>query len=92
MRLYLKAFAMACGIVWGGFLFLAAWWVWLFEGPAESNLAPFSKIYRGYRPGPVGSLIGLVWGIIDGVIGGVIFGWLYNAFSKKEKQTIQVEL
>ena len=77
MRLNIRAFALTCGLLWGGGLLLLTWWVILFDGP--STVPTFlGRIYRGYQLTPVGSVIGLVWGLVDGAIGGAIFAWLYN--------------
>jgi hypothetical protein len=32
MRLNIKAFALACGLIWGLGLFCMAWWLILLEG------------------------------------------------------------
>ena len=77
MKLNVKAFGLACGLIWGLGLFILTWWVLIFEG----NSAPptiITQVYRGYSISPVGSVIGLIWAFIDGWIGGLIFAWLYN--------------
>lgn len=78
MKLNIKAFGLACGIVWGLGIFFLTWWILFFEG---NSVGPtfLSRIYRGYTITPVGSLVGLVWAAIDGWIGGLIFAWVYNA-------------
>ena len=78
MRLNVRAFALACGLLWGAGLFLLTWWIILFDGPS-SDLTFFGRVYRGYEVTPVGSVVGLVWALVDGAIGGAIFAWLYNA-------------
>ena len=82
MKLNVKAFALACGLLWGfGLLFLAWWLMWLEEGtPAPCLL---NRMYPGYHFTPVGSLIGLGWGFVDAGIGGLIFAWLYNLLAGK---------
>lgn len=77
MKFDVKAFALACGIIWGLSLFLLTWWVIAFEG-ASGNTTPIGLVYRGYAISPAGSVIGLAWGFLDGVIGGAVFAWLYN--------------
>ena len=77
MKLNVKAFALACGLVWGLGLFLLTWWIILFDG-ATGEITTIGRIYRGFNISPVGSLIGLIWALIDGTIGGAIFAWLYN--------------
>ena len=77
MRLNVKAFALACALLWGFGLFFVTWWVMLFDG-ATGEATLVGKVYRGYNISPVGSLVGLVWALPDGLIGGAILAWLYN--------------
>lgn len=77
MKLNVKAFALACGLVWGVGLFLLTWWLIALDG-ATGETTFLGHIYRGYNVSPAGSVIGLVWAFIDGAIGGAIFAWLYN--------------
>ncbi|MBN2170615.1 MAG: bacteriophage holin [Candidatus Krumholzibacteriota bacterium] len=77
MRLNVRAFALACGLLWGVGLFLATWWIILFDGASSGSLF-LGRLYRGYTVTPIGSLIGLVWALVDGFIGGALLAWLYN--------------
>jgi hypothetical protein len=77
MKLNVKAFAMACGLIWGIGLFVVTWWIIAFEGASGDTLC-LGRVYRGYNLSPAGSFIGLIWGFVDGLIGGLIFAWLYN--------------
>ena len=77
MKLNVKAFGLACGLVWGLGLFLLTWWILAFEGNSAGPTF-IGRIYRGYTITPVGSMVGLVWGFLDGWIGGLIFAWVYN--------------
>lgn len=81
MKLNIKAFALACGIIWAVYLFLMTWWLLAFGGKPE-DLAIIGKFYFGYAVTPVGSLIGLAWGLVDGAICGAIFAWVYNRLVK----------
>ena len=83
MRLNVKAFALACGLIWGFGLFLLTWWVIAFEGTTH-DLMVIGHLYRGYDVSPAGSVIGLVWAFADGLIGGALFAWLYNYLAKGE--------
>jgi len=80
MKLNVKAFALTCGLVWGGALFLLTWWIIGFDG-TTGDPTFIAKLYRGYTISPAGSLIGLVWAFVDGAIGGAIFAWLYNCIA-----------
>jgi hypothetical protein len=77
MKLNIKAFALACGIIWGLGLFCLTWWVIAFDG-ATGEPTLIGMLYRGYNISAMGSVIGLVWGFFDGLIGGLVFAWLYN--------------
>jgi hypothetical protein len=79
MKLNIKAFALACALIWGVGLFLLTWWIIAFDG-ATGEPTLIGRIYRGYSISPLGSVIGLFWGLVDGVIGGALFAWLYNSF------------
>ena len=83
MKLDVRAFALACGLIWGVGLFLITWWIIAFEGQAAPDARPpfVGLVYRGYAFTAVGSLVGLVWAFVDGVIGGAILAWLYNRLS-----------
>jgi hypothetical protein len=82
MKLDVKAFAIACGLLMGLGLFLVTWWIILLDGPSD-RMTFIGQIYRGYGLNGLGSLAGLVWGLVDGVIGGAIFAWLYNSLAAR---------
>ncbi|HUX32558.1 MAG TPA: bacteriophage holin [Gemmatimonadaceae bacterium] len=82
MKLNVKAFGMACGLMWGLTLFIATWWVIMRTG-ASGSPTMIGRVYIGYTVSTVGSFIGLAWGLVDGWIGGMIFAWLYNWFVDK---------
>jgi len=80
MKLNVKAFALACGIIWGFGLFLLTWWIIALDGiTGEPTI--IGRLYRGYNISPGGSFIGLIWASIDGFIGGAVFAWFYNWLS-----------
>jgi hypothetical protein len=79
MKLNVKAFALAFGLIWGLGLFCLTWWIIVLDG-ATGETTIIGQVYRGFNISPIGSLIGLVWAFADGVIGGAIFAWLYNIF------------
>ncbi len=86
MKLNVKAFALASGIIWGFGLFLLTWWIIVFSG-ATCETTLIGRIYLGYRISPAGSIIGLAWAFVDGLICGAIFAWLYNLIVTKITET-----
>lgn len=77
MKLNIKAFALACGILWGLGLFLLTWWIIAFDGVTH-EVTMIGRLYRGYTISPAGSLLGLLYGFVDAFIGGAVLAWLYN--------------
>ncbi len=77
MTLDVRAFALACGILWGLGLFALTWWIIAFDG-ATGEPTFLGRLYRGYTISAAGSFVGLVWAFLDGLVGGAIFAWLYN--------------
>lgn len=84
MRLNVRAFALACGILWGLLIFSLTWWVMLIWG-AHGYLTRIGLVYLGYSLTPLGSVIGLIWGFVDGLICGAILAWLYNLIAAKSE-------
>ena len=91
LRYNIRIFAAVCGFLWGMTLFVGSLWVWLREGP-DAKALELGRFYPGYKAGPIGSLIGLIWGIIDGLIGGGLFAWLYNTLSRRTQPTIEIKV
>jgi hypothetical protein len=85
MKLNIKAFALAFGLIWGFGLFFLTWWIMAFDGATGEEMF-IGRVYRGYNISPTGSLIGLVWALIDGSIGGAIFAWLYNLIASRDSK------
>ena len=90
MKLNVKAFALACAILWGFGLFGITWWIILFSG-ATGDPTFIGRVYLGYCISPLGSLVGLVWGFVDGLIGGAIFAWLYNLITARTSGAKQAQ-
>jgi hypothetical protein len=81
VKLNVKAFGLALGIVWAVVVFLLGVLAMLFSwGAAWVEL--LSSIYIGYKMTLLGSVIGAIWGFIDAFIGGIIVAWLYNKLAK----------
>ena len=85
MKLNVKAFALACGLLWGIGLFILTWWIIAFDG-ITGEVTFIGRLYRGYNISPVGSLIGLAWAFVDGFICGAVFAWLYNLISTRSSK------
>ncbi|QHI70558.1 bacteriophage holin [Tichowtungia aerotolerans] len=82
MKLNIKAFALACGILWGVGLFALTWWIIAFDG-ITGEVTLIGRLYRGYTISPIGSLLGLVYGFCDAFIGGAILAWVYNVLATR---------
>ena len=82
MKINVKAFSFACGIVWGFGILLLTWWIIANEG-ATGEPTLIGRLYLGYTISIVGSFIGFAWAFVDGMIGGALFSWLYNLFSTR---------
>ena len=83
-RLSVKGLAVALGVVWGGaMLFVGLTACFLDWGTEFVN--SMGKFYFGFKPTPLGSLIGTVWGLADAAIGGAIIALIYNAVVGKKE-------
>ncbi|MBL7033022.1 MAG: bacteriophage holin [Candidatus Delongbacteria bacterium] len=80
MKLSVKGFGIATGLIFGCGLLFITWWIILFEGQTGDTTL-IGRVYLGYSISWGGSFFGLLWGLVDGFIGGAIFAWLYNCFS-----------
>ena len=77
MKLNVKAFALAGGILWGASMFILTWLgIWGYGSAEAAEIA--RSYYLGYAVTPIGSLIGAVYGFFDAGIGCAIFVLLYN--------------
>lgn len=85
MKLNIRTFALACGILWGLGIFFLTWWLIILENDPSGSL--LNRMYPGYTMTPLGSVIGAVWGFFDAGIGGLIFAWLYNLLTDKCSKT-----
>ena len=77
MKLNIKAFAFAVGLMWGFNWFGLTWWMILFDGITRETTI-IGRMYRGWTLSPTGSLIGFVWGFVDGFLIGLMVAWIYN--------------
>ncbi|HXF05850.1 MAG TPA: hypothetical protein VNM72_10610 [Blastocatellia bacterium] len=77
MRLNIKAFAVATGLLWGlVILLLTVFLAWRESG--GEHLSRLGLLYPGYAVTYGGSIIGFLWSFVYGAIGGAFFAWLYN--------------
>lgn len=89
MRLNVRAFAVACGVIWGFGLVALTWWRLLFEEEQKDETIIGHK-YRGYSVSPMGSIVGLGWGLLDGAVKGAAFAWLYNRLADRMPMRISL--
>lgn len=79
--LKVKAFGLACAIMWA---VVVVWAVVL--AMIGKGLAPFNVINQFYlgwlAPTVFGLAMGAAVAFIDGFIAGAVFAWLYNKFVK----------
>ncbi len=80
MKLNVKAFALASGLVWGINWFGVTWWMMAFDGATREVLF-VGRMYRGFTLSPIGSLVALLWGFGDGFLIGLMVAWIYNKVS-----------
>ncbi len=83
MKLNVKAFALAGGVLWGASMFIITWWIMWFTGDTSDPTIVGKFYYIGYSISPRGSAIGALYGFFDAGIGCAIFAWLYNKIAGK---------
>jgi len=80
-KLNVKAFGLACGIVWGSIMLVLGLCNTFGNWGAGIERA-MATLYLGYSSTVVGSVIGGIWGFVDAGVGGAAIAWLYNKFLK----------
>jgi hypothetical protein len=90
MKLNVKAFALAFGVIWGVNWFIVAWWMMAFDGITYEPTF-LGQMYRGFNLSPLGSLVALGYGLIDGFMLGLLISLLYNWFTSHQKSTSDQE-
>ena len=80
MKLRVRAFGLAVGIVLGLGIFLAT----LCDVVREKGetLQSLESFFLGYSISFSGAIVGLIWGFVDGFICGALIAWLYNILHK----------
>jgi hypothetical protein len=83
MKLNVKAFALAGGIIWGASILILTWFeIWGYGDMIAAGIV--RNYYIGYSLTPLGSLIGAVYGFFDAGIGCAVFALLYNKLLSKK--------
>ena len=81
MKLDVKAFGLALGILWAAaYTILAV--LTMVNGYGVDIVTWMSKYYVGSGATPVGIVVGAVWSFVDAGVGGAILAWLYNKLAK----------
>ena len=80
MKLSIKSFALASGILWAAIIFLSTIFIML-RGGGE-HLILLAKFFFGYSISFLGAIVGLVYAFIYGAILGALFAWIHNWFAK----------
>lgn len=83
MKLNVKAFALAGGIVWGINWFGLTWWMILTKGITHEKIAFISDSYVGFTVSPLGSLVALAYGFLDGLFVCFLLAWAYNKIAPR---------
>ena len=83
MKLNVKAFGIAAGLVWGFNWFILTWWMILFNGITNERIAFISDVYIGFTLNPLGSLVALAYGLVDGFFIGLLVAWIYNKIAPR---------
>ncbi len=80
-KLDVKAFGLACGVLWGGSMFIlglidtiSTW------GDAWGKMV--ASVYFSYAPTIMGSIIVGIGGFVSFGLWGLALAWLYNKFVK----------
>ncbi len=81
MKLDVRAFALACGTLWGVTVFLATLFL-IATGRDGSLISHLGYFYLGYTFSVGGAVVGLVWGFVDGAVAGGLLALLYNRFAR----------
>lgn len=82
MKLDVKAFALASGVVSGIISLVVALFVVLTERGLKF-LEMVAAFHPGYTPTVLGAVISAIWMLIYGLIVGALFAYVYNSFAKE---------
>jgi hypothetical protein len=76
-KLDVKALGLTVGIFWSLYCVLLGLTSMLLDF-GTPLLELLSCLYVGYKPTPLGAVIGGLWAFLDGFIAGAVVAWLYN--------------
>jgi len=82
MKLDVRAFGLAGGILWSASIFVLTWLGILGYG-SLSAASMIKAYYIGYSVSPIGSVVGALYGFFDAGIGCALLALLYNKLVKK---------
>jgi hypothetical protein len=82
MKLNVKAFGLAFGILWGVAVIIMGVVAMIFPNYCADFVRVLGTKYIGYAPTFLGSIIGGIWGFVDAGIFGLALAWLYNKLVK----------
>lgn len=82
MKLDVKAFTLASGVVSGIISLIVALYVVL-TGRGLRFMEMLAPFHPGYTPTVLGAVISAIWMLIYGLIVGALFAYIYNSFSKE---------
>jgi hypothetical protein len=80
MKLSVKGFFLAGGILWAASVFIMTLMAMAGYG-SMSGLMAIKCYYLGYRVSFFGGIVGAIWGFFDSGIACAIFAALYNKFA-----------
>jgi len=84
VKLDVKAFGFALGLVWGILSFLLGVVDTLyFWGNTWGKM--MAQVYLGYNPTILGSIIGAIWGFVYASILGFAIAWMYNRLVEENR-------
>ena len=83
MKLNIKAFCLAIGILWAVAVFLVGIANLIWSGYGDVFLKLVASVYPGYDASPSfgAVIVGTLYALLDGLVAGLVFAWIYNLFA-----------
>ena len=82
MKLNIKAFGLALGIVWAVGVMIMGIIVMIFQNYGAGFVDALGSLYIGYKATVLGVVIGGAWAFVDAGIFGLVVAWVYNKLAK----------